>query len=95
MCPTSVSPSWSTQTTGQSFKEAQVPLHGSDGDRVLAFGMKTPMTDKLSIMKAVEQICLAQKLTDFEFHQARYSRRDRKMYLALLRSLHISLPETG
>jgi hypothetical protein len=61
----------------------------------IAFGMKTSMADKLRIMKAVEEKCLAEGRTDFEFCQARYSRRDRKMELALLRLLKISLgPES-
>jgi hypothetical protein len=61
----------------------------------IVFGMRTSMTDKLRIMKAVEEKCLAERRTDFQFFQAGFSRRDRKMEIAPLRLLQITVPEEG
>jgi hypothetical protein len=43
----------------------------------IIFGARTSPSDKLKIMKIVEQKCRAENRTDFEFYQMQYSRRDR------------------
>ena len=48
------------------------------------FGAKTATDDKLKIMKIVEEKCRAEKRTDFEFHQAQYSRKERGFRIAPL-----------
>jgi hypothetical protein len=50
----------------------------------IVFGAKTATADKLKIMKIVEQKCRAEKRSDFEFHQAQYSRKDRNFKIAPL-----------
>jgi hypothetical protein len=50
----------------------------------IIFGAKTATEDKLKIMKIVEDKCRAEKRTDFEFHQAQYSRKDRGFKIAPL-----------
>jgi hypothetical protein len=50
----------------------------------IIFGAKTATEDKLKIMKIVEDKCRAEKRSDFEFHQAQYSRKDRGFKIAPL-----------
>jgi Protein of unknown function (DUF2971) len=50
----------------------------------IIFGAKTATEDKLKILKIVEDKCRAEKRTDFEFHQAQYSRKDRGFKIAPL-----------
>jgi len=56
----------------------------------IAFGIKTTTADKLRIMKIIDQKCLSEGRTDFEFYQARYSRQAKKIELAPLRLLKIT-----
>lgn len=48
------------------------------------FGIKTTTEDKIRIMRIIEQKCRAEGRTEFEFHQAYYSRRSRKIELGPL-----------
>jgi hypothetical protein len=50
----------------------------------IVFGAKAAVQDKLKIMKIVESKCRAEKRNDFEFHQLRYSRKDRGFWIAPL-----------
>jgi len=54
------------------------------------FGIKTTTADKIRIMRIVEQKCRAESRTDFEFHQAHYSHRSRKIELAPLSLLKLN-----
>jgi hypothetical protein len=47
----------------------------------IIFGIKTTTADKIRIMRMVEQKCRAESRKDFEFHQAHYSHRARKIEL--------------
>jgi hypothetical protein len=55
----------------------------------IVFGAKTATDDKLKIMKIVEEKCRAEKRTDFEFHQAQYSRKDRNFRIAPLNLIRL------
>ena len=48
----------------------------------IIFGMNTSTSDKLRIMKIIEEKCRKEGRSDFEFHQAHYSRRAGKMEIA-------------
>jgi hypothetical protein len=56
----------------------------------IAFGMKTAAEDKIRIMKIIEQKCRAERRTDFEFYQARYSRQAQKVVLVPLTLLKVN-----
>jgi hypothetical protein len=60
----------------QSTRKLQ--YHFSDLQGII-FGLNTSTSDKLRIMKIIEEKCRKEGRTDFEFHQAHYSRRTRKM----------------
>jgi len=47
----------------------------------IVFGIKTAFADKIRIMRIVEQKCRAEGRTEFEFQQAHYSHRARKLEL--------------
>jgi hypothetical protein len=53
----------------------------------IIFGIKTSFEDKIKIMRVVDQKCRVESRTDFEFHQARYSHRNRKIELIPLSML--------
>ncbi|MDR3517660.1 MAG: DUF2971 domain-containing protein [Azospirillaceae bacterium] len=57
----------------------------------ICFGIKTSTEDKLRVMRIIEQKCLAERRTDFEFYQARFSHRTKKIELVLLRQLKVTL----
>jgi hypothetical protein len=62
----------------------------------ICFGIKTSTEDKLRVMRIIEQKCLAERRTDFEFYQARFSHRTKSIGLVLLRLLKVTLePEDG
>jgi hypothetical protein len=62
----------------------------------ICFGIKTTAEDKLRVMRLIEQKCLAERRTDFEFYQARFSHRTKKIEMVLLRLLKVTLgPEEG
>jgi hypothetical protein len=48
----------------------------------IIFGMNTSTSDKLRIMKIIEEKCRKEGRNDFEFHQAQYSRRAGKMEIS-------------
>lgn len=48
------------------------------------FGIKTTTEDKLRIMRIIESKCVAEGRRDFEFYQAHYSHRTKKIELAQL-----------
>jgi hypothetical protein len=56
----------------------------------VCFGIKTPAADKVRVMRIIEQKCQVEGRTDFEFYQARYSARTRRMEMVLLRLLKIT-----
>lgn len=68
-----------TDFTDASTRKLQ--YHFSDLQGII-FGINTPTSDKLRIMKIVEEKCRKEKRTDFEFHQAHYSRRAGKVEIA-------------
>jgi hypothetical protein len=53
----------------------------------IIFGIKTSFEDKVKIMRVVDQKCRAESRADFEFYQARYSHRNRKVELIPLSML--------
>jgi Protein of unknown function (DUF2971) len=55
----------------------------------IIFGAKTATEDKLKIMKIVEEKCRAEKRSEFEFHQAQYSRKDRSFKIAPLNLIRL------
>jgi hypothetical protein len=57
----------------------------------IVFGIKTSTEDKLRIMRIIEHKCIAEKRTDFEFYQARYSTRLKKIEHVPLRLLKITI----
>ncbi|MGO8711480.1 MAG: DUF2971 domain-containing protein [Rhizomicrobium sp.] len=57
----------------------------------ICFGIKTTPEDKLRIMRIIEQKCLAERRTDFEFYQARFSYRTKNIEVVLLRHLKVTL----
>jgi hypothetical protein len=62
----------------------------------ICFGIKASAEDKLRVMRIIEQKCLAERRTDFEFYQARFSHRTRKIELVPLRLLKVTLrPQDG
>jgi hypothetical protein len=56
----------------------------------IIFGIRTSFEDKIKIMRIVEHKCRAESRGDFEFHQARYSHRKRKIELLPLSMLRLS-----
>ena len=50
----------------------------------IVFGIKTPTEDKLKIMRIIERKCVAEDRRDFEFLQAHYSHRAKRIELAPL-----------
>lgn len=61
----------------------------------ICFGIKTTTEDKLRVMRIIERKCLAERRTDFEFYQARFSHRTKKIEMVLLRLLKITLAPEG
>lgn len=55
----------------------------------IVFGMKTTSEDKLHIMRIIERKCTAEGRKDFEFYQARFSERTKKIELAPLSMLKV------
>jgi hypothetical protein len=53
----------------------------------IIFGIKTSFEDKIKIMRIVDEKCRGESRRDFEFHQARYSHRKRKIELLPLSML--------
>jgi hypothetical protein len=53
----------------------------------IAFGIKTTTEDKLRIMRIIERKCVAEDRQDFEFYQAHYSNRTKRIELAPLTML--------
>jgi len=66
----------SSDFSNQSNRKLQ--YHFSDLQGII-FGMNTPTSDKLRIMRIIEGKCRKEGRNDFEFHQAHYSRRAGKM----------------
>ena len=58
----------------------------------VCFGIKTPPEDKVRVMQIIEEKCIAERRTDFEFYQARFSHRTKKIEMVLLRLLKVTLP---
>lgn len=56
----------------------------------IGFGMKTTAEDKIRIIKIVEQKCRSEGRADFEFYQARYSRKAQKIELVPLTLLKVN-----
>jgi hypothetical protein len=56
----------------------------------ISFGIKTTTADKIRIMRIIEQKCRAESRKDFEFHQAHYSHRARKIELLPLSLLQLN-----
>ena len=57
----------------------------------ICFGIKTTPKDKLRIMRIIEQKCLAQRRTDFEFYQARFRTEPRTSRWSCSRHLKVTL----
>ncbi|CAM2178472.1 DUF2971 domain-containing protein [Burkholderia orbicola] len=55
----------------------------------IVFGMKMADEDKLNIMRIIEKKCVAESRKDFEFYQARFSDRTKKIELVRLSLLNI------
>lgn len=55
----------------------------------IVFGIKTPTEDKLKIMRIIERKCVAEDRHDFEFIQAHYSPRTKRIELAPLTLLKV------
>ena len=55
----------------------------------IIFGIKTTTEDKLRIMRIIERKCIAEERQDFEFHQAYYSVKTKKIELAPLTMLKV------
>ncbi|MFM0615000.1 DUF2971 domain-containing protein [Paraburkholderia nemoris] len=55
----------------------------------IVFGMKTANEDKLHILRIIERKCAAEGRKDFEFYQARFSERTKKIELAPLSILKL------
>lgn len=73
-----------TLTGSSDFSEKstrKLQYHFSDLQGIV-FGMNTPTSDKLRIMKIIEGKCRKEGRNDFEFHQAHYSRRAGKMEIS-------------
>jgi hypothetical protein len=68
-----------TDFTDPSTRKLQ--YHFSDLQGII-FGINTSKRDKLRIMKIIEEKCRREGVTDFEFHQAHYSRRSGKVGIA-------------
>lgn len=68
-----------TDFTDASTRKLQYNLSDLQG---VIFGINTSTSDKLRIMKIIEEKCRKEKRTDFEFHQAHYSRRAGKVEIA-------------
>jgi hypothetical protein len=66
----------SSDFSDKSTRKLQYPFSDLQG---IIFGMNTPTSDKLRIMKIIEGKCRKEGRNDFEFHQAHYSRRAGKM----------------
>jgi hypothetical protein len=58
----------------------------------ICFGIKTPFEDKVRVMRIIEKKCVAERRTDFEFYQARFSHRTKKIEMVPLRLLKVTLP---
>ncbi len=82
--------------------EYRLVLHSSfDQERCLkykfsslsgvCFGINTSIEDKVQIMRIIERKCLVEKRTNFEFLQARYSSRARKIEMVPLQLLKVSI----
>lgn len=57
----------------------------------IVFGMRTSFEDKIKVIGVIDQKCKTESRRDFEFHQARYSHRKRKIELlplSMLRPRH-------
>lgn len=57
----------------------------------IIFGIKTTTRDKLQIMRIIENKCISESRQDFEFYQAHYSNRTKKIELAPLSLLKVEL----
>ena len=57
----------------------------------ICFGIKTPAEDKLRVMRIIEKKCIAERRANFEFYQARFSHRTKKIEMVLLRLLKVTL----
>lgn len=55
----------------------------------IVFGIKTPAEDKLKIMRIIERKCAAEDRHDFEFIQAHYSHRTKRIELTPLTLLKV------
>jgi hypothetical protein len=68
----------------------KLQYHFSDLQGII-FGINTSLNDKLRIMRIIEEKCRKEGRTDFEFHQAYYSRRAQKMEIGRLNLIKLSL----
>jgi len=58
----------------------------------ICFGIKTPPEEKIRVMQIIEKKCIAERRADFEFYQARFLHRSKKVEMVLLRLLKVTLP---
>jgi hypothetical protein len=65
-------------------RKLRYPLSSLKG---IVFGIASKAEQQFEIMKMIEQKCRAEGRRDFEFHQARYSRRTRKIEIDAMKLL--------
>ena len=57
----------------------------------IIFGMRTPVVDKVKIIKIIGQKCMETKRTDFKFYQSRFDYRDSSVVCDEIQSLKFSV----